>query len=85
MESKKSRQGKSGQEYPLMRGAIGQLMTSCFMDENTIPAVAVPYTKKSLELAKRWSKLEQIRKVDIRFILVQETGNIITIYKDMTQ
>ena len=57
-----------------MREAIGQLMTSCFMDENTIPAVAVPYTKKSLELAKRWSKLEQIRKVDIRFILVQETG-----------
>ena len=85
VESKKSRQGKSGQEYPLMREAIGQLMTSCFMDENTIPAVAVPYTKKSLELAKRWSKLEQIRKVDIRFILVQETGNIITIYKDMTQ
>lgn len=62
-----------------MREAIGQLMTSCFMNENTIPAVAVPYTRKSLELAKRWSKLEQIRKVGIRFILVQENGNIVTI------
>ena len=29
-----------------MREAIGQLMTSSFMNENTIPAVAVPYTKK---------------------------------------
>ena len=79
VESKKSKQGKSGQEYPLMREAIGQLMTSCFLDKNTIPAVAVPYTKKSLELAERWSKLEQIQKVGIRFILVQESGNIVTI------
>lgn len=79
VESKKSKQGKSSQEYPLMREAIGQLMTSCFMNENTVPAVAVPYTKKSLELAERWSKLEQIQKVGIRFILVQESGNIVTI------
>ena len=48
-------------------------------DHNTIPAVAVPYTKKSLELAERWSKLEQIQKVGIRFILVQENGNIKTV------
>lgn len=79
VESKKSKQGKSDQEYPLMREAIGQLMTSSFMNENSIPAVAVPYTKKSLELAERWSKLEQIQKVGIRFILVQENGNIVTI------
>lgn len=79
VESKKSKQGKSSQEYPLMREAIGQLMTSCFMNENTVPTVAVPYTKKSLELAERWSKLEQIQKVGIRFILVQESGNIVTI------
>ena len=79
VESKKSKQGKSGQEYPLMREAIGQLMTSSFMNENTIPAVAVPYTKKSLELAERWSKLKQIQKVGIRFILVQENGNIKTV------
>lgn len=50
-----------------MREAIGQLMTSCSMNENTIPVVAVPYTKKSLELAERWSKLEQIQKVGNKF------------------
>ena len=43
VESKKSKHGKSSQEYPLMREAIGQLMTSSFMNEQTIPAVAVPY------------------------------------------
>lgn len=79
VESKKNKQGNSSQEYPLMREAIGQLMTSCFMSENVIPVVAVPYTKKSLELAERWSKLEQIQRVGIRFILVQENGNIVTI------
>lgn len=76
VESKKSKPGRNGHEYSLMREAIGQLMTSCFIKENTIPAVAVPYTKKSLELAERWSKLEQIQKVGIRFILVQEDGDI---------
>ena len=79
VESKKSKHGKSSQEYPLMREAIGQLMTSSFMNEQTIPAVAVPYTKKSFELAKRWSKLELIQKTGIRFILVQDNGNIITV------
>lgn len=76
VESKKSKPGKSSQEYPLMREAVGQLMTSCAIDGDTIPAVAVPYTKKSLELAERWSRLEQIRKVGIRFILVMEDGDI---------
>uniref|UniRef100_N2BDL3 Uncharacterized protein n=1 Tax=Eubacterium plexicaudatum ASF492 TaxID=1235802 RepID=N2BDL3_9FIRM len=79
VESKKSKEGKGSQEYPLMREAIGQLMTSCLINENTIPAVAIPYTKKSLELAERWSQLEQIRKVGIRFILVQENGDIVMI------
>ena len=49
------------------------------MNEQTIPAVAVPYTKKSLELAKRWSKLELIQKAGIHFILVQDNGNIVTV------
>lgn len=79
VESKKSKNSKSSQEYRLMREAIGQLMTSCLVDENTIPCVAVPYTKKSLELAERWSKLEQIQKVGIIFILIQEDGNILTV------
>lgn len=76
VESKKSRPGPPSQEYSLMREAIGQLMTGCPMDETILPAVAVPRTKKSLELAQRWSALAQIQKVGIRFLLVGEDGSI---------
>ena len=63
-------------EYPLMREAIGQLMTGCPMKDNIVPTVAVPYTKKSYELAQRWSQLKQIQMVGIKFMLVREDGYI---------
>lgn len=76
VESKKGKKDKKGQEYPLMREAIGQLMTGSELDESIVPVVAVPYTEKSFQLAERWSKLSQIRNVGIKFFLVQEDGNI---------
>ena len=60
-ECNKGKNDKRGQEYPLMREAIGQLMTGCDFTDGVIPMVAVPYTDKSKELAERWSKLTQIR------------------------
>lgn len=77
VESKKGKKEKAGQEYPLMREAIGQLMTGCTMAENIIPVVAVPYTAKSNELAIRWAGLPQIKMVGIKFILVKEDGSIV--------
>ena len=79
VESKKGRSDKKGQEYPLMREAIGQLMTGMEITENIIPVVAVPFTDKSYELAFRWSKLEQIRNIGIKFFLVKEEGKIIVV------
>lgn len=77
IESKKGKEGnRSSSEYPLMREAIGQLMTGCQMTENMIPIVAVPYTDKSYELATKWSQLKQIQCVGIKFILVHTDGNI---------
>ncbi len=77
VESKKGKSAnKSGQEYMLMREAIGQLMTGCEMSDSIIPVVAVPSTPKSKELALRWSVLPQIEKVGIHFILVKEDGEI---------
>jgi hypothetical protein len=76
IESKKFKMGKSNNEYPVMREAIGQLMTGCDFNKDCVPIVAVPYSPKSLELADRWSKLEQIKVVGIRFMLVYENGNI---------
>ena len=48
-ECKKGKNDKRGQEYPLMREALGQLMTGCDFTEKVIPMVAVPYTEKSIE------------------------------------
>lgn len=75
IESKKFKSG-SGGEYPAMREAIGQLMTGCPDDKNTIPVVAVPYNAKSLELSRKWSSNERIRNSGIRFMLVHNDGKI---------
>lgn len=79
VESKKSGSIKSGQAYPLMREAIGQLMTGRELTENIVPAVAVPYSEKSFELATRWSEYSQIKQIGIRFILVKADGDIVMI------
>ena len=73
IESKKFKKG-SGGEYPAMREAIGQLMTGC-PDDNT-PVVAVPYSEKSYELAKSWSKNNKMINAGICFALVRDDGSI---------
>ena len=77
IESKKGTEKKSGQEYVLMHEAIGQLMTTQYENENIISAVAVPYSAKSHELAKRWSECKKIKDANIHFILVNENGDIL--------
>ena len=77
VESKKGKgKNRSNSEYPLMREAIGQLMTGCQMDEWLIPVVAVPYSEKSYELAQRWSQLKQMQMVGIKFMLVHDDGKV---------
>lgn len=77
IESKKGKdKNRSNFEYPLMREAIGQLMTGCQLDEHVIPVVAVPYSEKSYELAHRWSQFKQIKMIGIKFILVHNDGKI---------
>ena len=75
-ECKKGKNDKRGQEYPLMREAIGQLMTGCDFVDGVIPMVAVPLTDKSKTLAERWSKLTQINNLGIKFALISEDGNV---------
>lgn len=79
IESKKGKNDKKGQEYPLMREAIGQLMTGCKMTEEVVPVVAVPYSGKSYALASKWAEFAQIKTVGIRFYLVREDGEIVII------
>lgn len=75
-ECKKGKTNRSGREYPLMREAIGQLMTSQALSKNCIPLVAVPNTNKARALAERWSKFDQIKQLGIRFALLDENGEI---------
>ena len=75
IDSKKFKNGNSG-EYPAMREAIGQLMTSCPDNINVIPVVAVPLSAKSAELAQTWQANERIRRARIHFILVGDDGSI---------
>lgn len=75
-ECKKGKENNRGQEYPLMRGAIGQLMTGCDFGEGIIPMVAIPFTDKSRDLAEQWSKLTQIKNLGIKFALIHEDGII---------
>lgn len=79
VESKKGKANKSSQEYPLMREAIGQLMTSGILTEDMLPAVAVPFSEKSYELANRWREYPQIKQMGIRFLLVKDGGEIMMI------
>lgn len=62
-----------------MREAIGQLMTGCELSEEIIPVVAAPYTERSLALAVKWSAYSQIKAIGLRFLLVKEQGDIVTI------
>lgn len=75
-ESKKGKSNKSGQEYPLMREAIGQLMTSGELTRDMIPVVAVPYSEKSKQLAEKWINYSQIQNMRMQFFLVREDGSI---------
>ena len=79
IESKKGKSDKKGQEYPLMREAIGQLMTGCRMTENVVSIVAVPYSEKSYNLATKWAEFEQMQLVGIKFYLVKEDGDIVIV------
>ena len=80
VECKKGTAGnKSGSEYPLMREAIGQLMTGCELTDKIIPVVAVPYTERSMALASKWSAYSQIKAIGLQFLLVHENGGIVCV------
>ena len=78
VESKKGdlKQTKGSKEYPLLREAIGQLMTFEEYTENDKLAVAVPYSSKFEELTSRWKDAPLIKKLKIRFLLVRKDGRV---------
>lgn len=77
VESKKGVNKKGNPEYPLLREAIGQLVTNENYSEKIVSAVAVPYCDKTYSLAEKWSKLAPMKMLGIQFILVKKDGTIV--------
>lgn len=67
---------KSSQEYPLLREAIGQLMTINEINETDRFAVAVPYSPKFKELTSIWKSTPLIQKIQLKFLLVGRNGDV---------
>ena len=78
VESKKGplQRSRSSAEYPLLREALGQLLTIDSVDEHDILAVAVPKSEKFESLAMRWREAPLIRKAGIRILTVARDGSV---------
>lgn len=67
---------KSSAEYPLLREALGQLLTIERVNDGDILAVAVPRSLKFEELARRWREAPLIKKFGIRIVTVGQDGRV---------
>lgn len=79
VESKKGplARGKSSQEYPLLREAIGTLMTFEEASPDDLLAVAVPDTPKFRELVNRWRRAPLVARLGIQLITVHRDGSVV--------
>lgn len=67
---------KSSQEYPLLREALGQLLTVNEYDENDRLAVAVPDSLKFRDLTSSWRNAPLIHKLQLGFLLISRNGEV---------
>ena len=65
----------SSAEYPLLRSAIGHVVTFEEVDTRDVIAVAVPNSERFRTLASRWRNAPLLKKCGIRILLIDpETG-----------
>ncbi len=78
VESKKGSlsRSKSSQEYPLIREAIGQLMTIENVKANDVLAVAVPHSEKFAGLAAQWRVRPLMKKAGIHIATIDRSNTI---------
>jgi hypothetical protein len=68
---------KSSSEYPLLREALGQLLTLEAVPTGALLAVAVPHSPKFVSLAARWRVAPLIAQAGIRILTVARSGEVI--------
>lgn len=78
VESKKGSldSSKSSSEYPLLREALGQLLTLDVVPPNAHLAVAVPDGERFRKLAARWRVAPLVQRVGIRILTVSPDGDV---------
>jgi hypothetical protein len=78
VEAKKGPLGKSksSSEYPLLREALGQLLTLAEVPERTVLAVAVPHGTRFAELATRWRNAPLVKRAGIGILTVSPQGEV---------
>lgn len=67
---------KTSEEYKLMREAIGQIATVENYDSNTLYAIAVPKSDRTVKLAEEWIKREGIKKLGLKILLIDDNDNV---------
>lgn len=67
---------KTSEEYKLMREAIGQIATVENYDSNTLYAIAIPKSDKTVKLAEDWIKRDGIKKLGIKILLIDDKDNV---------
>ena len=67
---------KSSDEYPILREAIGQLLTLKSVSHNPALAVAVPHSTKFAALAERWRTAPLIVRSGIRILTIAPNGEV---------
>lgn len=67
---------KSSSEYPLLREALGQLLTIETVPNNAVLAVAVPDGERFRKLAARWRVAPLVNRVGIRILTVAQSGEV---------
>ncbi|MDX1998273.1 MAG: hypothetical protein SF066_11190 [Thermoanaerobaculia bacterium] len=76
---------KSSPEYPLLREALGQLLTTENIHSQDLLAVAVPYSPKFAALAKRWREAPLVKKVGFQILTVsREDGEVLGLDVSLT-
>lgn len=66
----------SSQELPLLREALGQLLTVQEYLDNDILAVAVPHSPRFAGLAQRWRGAPLIKKLGIQILTIGRDDNV---------
>lgn len=68
---------KGGQEYRLIREALGQILTMEDIRDNDVLAIAIGAGVKSSTLARKWRRAALVKKAGIRILTVDLDGNVV--------